>query len=67
MADMTVSQISAQTPAEYEAILTRIFTEIDLLNQQMQEDRKEIDQLRADSAAIEAETRSILSRLKAMV
>lgn len=67
MSDLTVTQATVQTPAEYEAILSRIFSEIDVLNQQMQEDRKEIDRLRADSAAIEAETRSILSRLKAMV
>ena len=67
MADVTVSQSTPQTPAEQEEVLTRIFVEINLLNQQMQQDRAEIDRLKADSARLEAETQSILSRLKAMV
>jgi hypothetical protein len=67
MANATVSQDTPQTPAEYEDILTRIFIEIDLLNQQMQQDRVEIERLKADSAKLEEETQSILTRLKAMV
>jgi chromosome segregation ATPase len=65
---MTMAELTAsQQTAEYESILTQIFVEINLLNQQMQQDRAEIDRLKADSARLEAETQSILSRLKVLV
>ena len=67
MPELTASPLSPQTAAEYENILSQIFIEINLLNQQMQPDRAEIERLKADSARLEAETQSILTRLKAIV
>jgi hypothetical protein len=60
MVDLSTSQ---QTN-EYENILAHILAEISLINGQMQQDRDEIDRLTADSARLEAETQSILTRLK---
>ena len=67
MSDVTVSQTSPETTEDHEKTLNQVFAEINLLNQQMQPTRAEIDQLKMASARLEAETRSILSRLKAMV
>jgi peptidoglycan hydrolase CwlO-like protein len=63
MAELTASQ----PPHEYENVLTHILAEINMINQQMKQDRAEIDRLKADSARLEAETQSILARLKVMV
>jgi hypothetical protein len=67
---MTMKELTASPPpteAEYESILNQIVVEINLLNQQMQRDRAEIERLKVDSARLEAETRSILARLQALV
>jgi len=63
VAELTASQ---QTN-EYESVLTHILAEINEINRHMQQDRAEIDRLKADSARLEEETRSILTRLKVMV
>ncbi len=67
LADIPIPQSAARMPAEVEALLAKIFVEIELLQRQMQQDRAEIDHLKATSARLEAETLSILSRLKAIV
>lgn len=67
MANLTASPSAKQKNAEYESILTQIFAEIHLLNARMEQDRAEIDRLKADAARLAAETQCALTRLKAMV
>jgi len=67
MSDRTTFPTAPQKNADYEAVLAQIFSEINLLNERMQQDRHEIDRLKAESAHLEAETRAILIRLQGMM
>jgi len=74
MTDFTPSHPTMENSMEYEALAEKLLADMQLLDAQMQRDRIEIDRLKAEtnllkarSACLEAETRAVLTRLKAAV
>lgn len=51
--------------ADYKAALEQLFQEIDRSSQNMQANRHEIEQLKADADTLKAETRAILTTMGA--
>jgi hypothetical protein len=52
---------------EFEAEIDRYLAEMQRLNELMRQDQAEIDRLKAETRAMQAETRAILERLLTMV
>ncbi len=62
-----LTQSAPQTEAEYEAALTQLLSAMQGLREQMDQDQIEIERLKADNRTLKAETRALLTTLKAMV
>jgi predicted RNase H-like nuclease (RuvC/YqgF family) len=74
MKDSVSSHPTLETPADYEAAIEECLAEIRRLNEQMQNDRRDIERLKAETHALKtetqklkAETRASLTRLGAEV
>ncbi len=62
MTDILTSS-SPRTDAEYETALQQMKGELERLNRLMEQDRKDIDRLKAESDLLKIETRAILATL----
>lgn len=58
-----MSQPAPQTAVDYEAAVERCLVEMRNLNEQMQQDRREIDELKVETQALKRETRALLSHM----
>ena len=67
MADVTYSQTTPQTDAEYEATIEQVLSEMQHLRAVMDSDQVEIDRLKVETQALKAETRAMMTTLKGMV
>jgi hypothetical protein len=63
MDNLVSVQSTPQTANEYEAMIEQLLSEMTRLNEQMVNDRTEIDRLRIESSVIKAETRALLSSM----
>ena len=54
-----------QTDADYEKLVDQMLAELKTLNQQMEQDRADIDRLKAHTAQLKAETRDVLTSMGA--
>ena len=52
-----------QNNAEYEAAIERMLRDMARMNEQMRQDQEAIERLRAESALLKAETRSLLASM----
>lgn len=65
MENLVSSPPSLQTAAEYEAAVEQLLAEIRRLNEQMQDDRLDIERLRIETQMLKVETRAVLARIGA--
>ncbi len=63
MTDLTLADPDPTTEAEFEAAFKQMLQEMDRLNQQMEQDRKDIERLKCEADLLKIETRAILATL----
>ena len=66
MNETTLTKTKRKSNSEFESVADQLLEDMKRLNEQMQNNRVEIDYLRAETARLEAENQVVLSRLKAM-
>lgn len=66
MSETTLKKSKRITRADFEAIADQLLADMKRLAEQMDIDRNEINQLKADTSRLEAENQLALARLKAI-
>ena len=66
MSDVSTQPVP-QTDAEYEAAFAQLLSEMQHLREQMDRDQTDIEWLKAETQNLKAETRALLTTMKAMV
>lgn len=61
--DDAMVQATPQNAADYEAAIERCLVEMSRLNEQMQQDRTEIERLKGETQLLKQETRALLSNM----
>lgn len=67
MNNIISAQPVPQTSAEYESAFERLMMEAESINERMQQDRSEIERLKAETKIIQDETRTLLAGMGAKV
>lgn len=67
MDETMMSPLAPRTVAEYKTAIAGMLAEMNRLNEQMRRDQVEIDRLKAEATALQAETRVLLFDMGATV
>jgi len=66
MTDIAIHSTS-QTDIDQDAVISQLFTEIQHLNEQMQQDQTDIDRLKAETRVISAHSERLLLQIEAQL